>query len=117
MVMKAMGTSRIIETILSRIGELELALLVDDYAEGKDTGIIDLVLVGRIDEVNLRKLTAKAERHIRRKIRTLTLNNDEYEALKPVLGKKTRLLLWQRADELSSGMGHAALPEQASETN
>jgi DNA-binding MarR family transcriptional regulator len=112
MVMKAMGTSRIVETILSRLGELDLALLVDDYAEGKDTGIIDLVLVGRIDENNLGKLKAKAERHIRRKIRTLTLHPDEYEDLKPTLSKKTKLVLWQRTDELDSDLKMDVYPEQ-----
>ena len=113
MVMKAMGTSRIVETILSRLGELDLALLVDDYAEGKDTGIIDLVLVGRIDENNLRKLTVKAERHIRRKIRTLTLQPDEYEDLKPMLGKKTKLVLWQRGADTDSGSKPDAWSKQA----
>ena len=94
MVMKAVGADRIIETILAVLGELDLALLVDDYAEGKDTGIIDLILVGRIDEDNLRQLRGKVEKHINRKIRTLTLTREEYKKLKPNLDQRTRLVLW-----------------------
>ncbi len=42
MVKKALGMDKILESIISRLGNLEKAMLIDDYAEGKDTGIIDL---------------------------------------------------------------------------
>jgi predicted transcriptional regulator len=44
MVSKVMGIDQVIDSIINRLGNLERAYLVDDYAEGKDTGIIDLVL-------------------------------------------------------------------------
>ena len=34
------------------MANLQQELLIDDYAEGKDTGIIDLVLIGDIDKAN-----------------------------------------------------------------
>lgn len=43
MVSKAMGIDRVIDSIISRLGDLEKAYLIDDYAEGKDTGIVDLL--------------------------------------------------------------------------
>ncbi|HHP7234654.1 MAG TPA: winged helix-turn-helix domain-containing protein [Desulfobacterales bacterium] len=49
MVAKVMGIDRVIESIVRRLGNLQKAYLTGDYAEGKDTGIIDLVLVGEID--------------------------------------------------------------------
>src|SRR5210317_1250308 len=76
MVQKAMGMDRILDSILERLGNLEKAYLIDDYAEGKDTGIIDLVLVGNIDQKNLTDLVRKTELYIDRKIRTLVLASD-----------------------------------------
>lgn len=95
-VKKALGMDHILESMLQRLGNLEMALLVDDYAEGKDTGIIDLVLIGNIDQENLIDLTAKTEKYIDRKIRTLVLTAYEYENLSTNLAEKPQFLLWTR---------------------
>jgi DNA-binding MarR family transcriptional regulator len=63
MVKKAMGMDRILESIVKRLGNLEQAYVIDDYAEGKDSGLIDLVLVGEVDRENLEDLVAKTERY------------------------------------------------------
>ena len=42
MVSKVIGLDQVIEGIVNRLGDLEQAYLIGDYAEGKDTGIIDL---------------------------------------------------------------------------
>ena len=94
MVQKALGMDRILESILDRLGNLEEAYLIDDYAEGKDTGIIDLVLVGNIDQENLVDLVQKTERYIERKIRTLVLNVEEWKNLQKTFKKKPILPLW-----------------------
>lgn len=96
MVKKAMGMNSIVDNLAARLGDLELALLLDDYAEGRDTGIIDLLLVGEINQENLRDLTTKTERYIERKIRTLTLSRSEYEEFAPRLADRPQLLLWER---------------------
>ena len=98
MVKKALGMDRILDSMISRLGNLEKALLVDDYAEGKDTGIIDLLLVGNIDMTNLFDLTQKTEKYIDRKIRTLVLSNEEFERLLPNLNKRPQFLLWKQVD-------------------
>ena len=41
MVQKVMGIDQVIDGIVQRSGNLEQAFLIADYAEGKDTGIID----------------------------------------------------------------------------
>ena len=99
MVQKAMGMDRILDSILERLGNLEEAYLLDDYAEGKDTGIIDLVLVGNIDQTNLSDLVHKTERYIDRKIRTLTLISREWKKLQPSLKKRPILLLWKQKND------------------
>ena len=96
MVQKALGMDRILESILERLGNLEEAYLIDDYAEGKDTGIIDLVLVGDIDQENLIDLVRKTERYIERKIRTLVLTTDEWKKMVADLSKRPMLPLWKQ---------------------
>jgi len=69
LVSKYLGFNQIIESVLDRLGNLELAVVVGDYARGKDSGVIDLRLVGQIDMDYLAKLIPKAEALIKRKIR------------------------------------------------
>lgn len=96
MVKKALGMDQILESIIMRLGRLEEALLIDDYAEGKDTGIIDLVLIGEIDQNNLIDLTKKTEKYIGRKIRTLTMSKDEYNQNQFLLSGRPQFPLWKR---------------------
>lgn len=95
MVGKVMGLDQVIDGIVSRLGDLEKAYLLDDYAEGKDTGIIDLLLVGNIDQYHLNDLTRKTERYIKRKVRPLVLNPAEFRAFLPKLEKRPRFLVWE----------------------
>lgn len=99
MVSKVMGLDQVIESILTRLGDLEKAYLIDDYAEGKDTGIIDLVLVGDIDPYHLNDLSRKTERYIKRKIRSLVLTQEEFEAFTPALQSRPHFLVWKLEKE------------------
>lgn len=95
MVAKVLGVDQVIDSIVSRLGDLEQAYLIDDYAEGKDTGIIDLVLVGDIDQYHLNDLSRKTERYIKRKIRPLVLNRGEMADFLPKIEQRPHLLLWE----------------------
>lgn len=94
-VSKVMGIDQVIDGIVNRLGDLEEAYLIDDYAEGKDTGIVDLLLVGNIDQYHLNDLSRKTERYIKRKIRSLVLTRGEYKKLLPELKKRPRVLIWK----------------------
>ena len=94
-VTKVMGIDQVIDSIVTRLGNLEKAYIIDDYAEGKDSGIIDLLLVGNIDEYHLNDLSRKTERYIKRKIRPLVVTRDEYENLLPQIQDNPRLLIWE----------------------
>ena len=102
MAAKAMGFDQIIESVVNRLGKLEGAYIMDDYAEGKDTGIIDLVLVGRIDPYHLNDLCRKTEKYIKRKIRCLVLADDEYAGFERALARRPHVLIW----ELIEGRKH-----------
>ena len=95
MVAKVMGIDQVIDGIVSRLGDLERAYLLDDYAEGKDTGIIDLLLVGNIDQYHLNDLSRKTERYINRKIRSLVLSRDEFKEFEPKLKTSPNILIWE----------------------
>lgn len=99
MVSKVMGIDQVIDGIVNELGDLEIAYLIGDYAEGKDTGIIDLVLVGKIDQGHLNYLIERTEQYIKRKVRSLVLNRQEYERLLPELRKRPQVLVWQANNE------------------
>jgi predicted transcriptional regulator len=99
MVSKVMGIDKVIDGIVNRLGNLERAYLIDDYAEGKDTGIIDILLVGDIDQYHLNDLIRKTERYIKRKIRSLVLSRDEYNELFLDLKDRPRLMIWEAPDK------------------
>jgi predicted DNA-binding protein YlxM (UPF0122 family) len=96
MVSKVMGIDQVIDSIIERLGNLESAYLIDDYAEGKDTGIIDIILVGDIDHYHLNDLSRKTERYINRKIRALVLTSEEFETFQPSLKNRPQILIWER---------------------
>ena len=95
MVRKSFGMNQILESIIYRLGDLEAAFLLDDYAEGKDTGLIDILLVGAINQENLADLVAKTESYIARKIRTMTVTADQFDEMQPLLDDRPCLLLWE----------------------
>jgi len=96
MAKKVLGVDQVLDSIITRLGNLEKAFLLDDYAVGKDTGIIDLLLVGDIDNYHLHDLAHKTERYINRKIRRLVLTRSEFEAFEKDLVARPHLLIWER---------------------
>ena len=93
-VRKYIGLDVIVSNILRGLGNLELVYLTGDLAKGKDTNIIDLVLVGKIDRVYLATMTEKAEELISRKVRYVIYSSEEAEAME--LSKKEFLLVWKQ---------------------
>ena len=96
---KVMGIDKVVDGIVTRLGHLERAYLIDDYAEGKDTGIIDLILVGEIDQFHLNDLTQKTEKYIKRKIRCLVISKEEFEDLFEKIKDRPRILIWEANDK------------------
>jgi DNA-binding transcriptional ArsR family regulator len=93
-VAKTVGLDRLVEQVVSRLGNVELAFITGDYARGVDSGLIDLVLVGEIDLGYTQSLIPKIEDLIGRKIRVLTLNTKEYKRFSPRFSAERLLVLW-----------------------
>jgi DNA-binding transcriptional ArsR family regulator len=79
MVRKTLGIDRLVDEIMISLGRVEAVYILDDYAQGRDSGIIDLLVVGDIDRDRLENLRRITETKINRKIRTMTLSADEFE--------------------------------------
>ena len=93
-VRKMVGLDQVIENVLSEMVGLERAFVTGDYASGRDTGLIDLVMVGKINRSRLDQLIERTEILINRKIRALILSELEYQNLKTIFDSEPILLLW-----------------------
>ena len=68
-VFKHLGLEEIVERVLERMGPVEKILLVGDYAKGLDTGVIDVVLIGKkLNTEYIDALERKIEDLIDRKV-------------------------------------------------
>ena len=106
LVHKYLGIDRIIDDVihklLKRLGKLEMAFITGDYADGRDSGIIDLVVVGDIDQGYFKQLVDKVEKLINRRVRTLVLTESEYEKNISNLHPEKALWLWKEETVQSS---------------
>lgn len=94
MVSKYLGFDKIVDQVVRKLGEVELAFITGGYAQGLDSGIIDLVLVGEIDRELLFKYVDRTEQIIERKVRPLLLKTSEFEKLKENFVNNPHILLW-----------------------
>ena len=75
-VKKHLGIEEILETILKRIGEVKKIMILGDYAEGIDSGHIEILIVGvKISEEYLKEITPKIEKKINRKVSFFVSNS------------------------------------------
>ena len=92
--LKYVGIDRIAENMVSSLGEVQSAYVIGDYAKGKDSGIIDLVLIGEIDQAILQQLIDKTEKLINRKIRLMILTKEEFKKLDKTLDINHAFPIW-----------------------
>lgn len=108
MVRKALGMDRILDSIIEKLGNVEVAYLTGDYAEGKDTGIVDLVLVGQVNRSNLEDLIMQTERSIDKRIRALVLSQEEMSNPRLSSNLRPRFALWARERQKNQQEGGKA---------
>lgn len=64
------GLDAMVELILQRMGQVELVVLIGDYAKGIDSGTIEVVLVGKdLNSEYIEQLMVKIEHEIKRRVR------------------------------------------------
>ena len=68
-VLKHLGLEDLVETVIARMGNVQKIILIGDYAEGLDSGKIEVFLIGK--ELNFKyisQLEEKIEKLINRKV-------------------------------------------------
>ena len=93
---------KLAEELAAKLGDIQAAYVIGDYARGTDSGLIDLVLVGRVDDDKLKEMTTKTEELINRKIRTLVLDPADLEKLNSRLDIEHALFIWGNGKEISA---------------
>ena len=92
---KTIGIDQIIELVVAKLGDVEEAYLIGDFAIGKDGKTIDILLIGKdVNKNFLHVLIDKTESLNNRKIRYLILSPSEAGAH---LGDgKGAMLIWKK---------------------
>ena len=80
LILKQVGIDALIEKVFNKLGEINQVYLTNDWAEGKESPFVDLVVVGNVNRNNLNNLTTKAELLINKKIR-IALYGDDFNPL------------------------------------
>ncbi|MDO9554887.1 winged helix-turn-helix domain-containing protein [Rhodonellum sp.] len=76
MVSKFLGLDQLLEQVVRRLGNVEKAYIVGDYAQGVDSGTIEMILIGKdIDRKYLDFLTDKTYEKVNRKV-TITVMDE-----------------------------------------
>lgn len=101
-VQKYVGINRLVDDLVSQLGQLEAAYIIGDYARGIDSGLIDLVLVGQVNQDVLQRLVEKTSQAIARKIRSLVVDKDEFKRLRKQLDIEHALPIWGNNSALSA---------------
>jgi hypothetical protein len=98
-VLKSTGIDKVVSNIIQKLGDLELAFIRGDYATGRDSGLIELVVVGeRINTQEAERVRRKTEQLIERKIAVMYLTPAEYAKLKSVFEHEPVLLLYDKQE-------------------
>ncbi len=77
--MKVVGIDQIVNYVINKLGNLEKVYLTGDFAKGKDSEIIDIVIIGDVNKVFLTELIEKTEKKIKKRIRYITYKNGDFK--------------------------------------
>jgi hypothetical protein len=95
-VLKLVGLDHVIDYVLQRVGNLEKVYLVGNLSQGKESEVIDLVLVGDINELFLIELISKAEKKIQKNINYIHYKENEFNLTQITETDIIPLLLWSK---------------------
>ena len=95
LVRKYIGIDSLIENLVNKkLGDVETAYLIGNYARGIDSGLIDVILIGKINKTELDRIAERLGKEISRKIRPMVLTVEELHALWKQLNMDYALLIW-----------------------
>lgn len=93
-ILKHVGIDKIIEHLIEKLGNPEKVYLCGDFAKGKDSDIIDIVILGDINKSYMLTLIEKVEPIIKKRIRYLTFLPEEFDMNDEK--QKEYVLIWNK---------------------
>lgn len=96
MLLKFTGLDKIVEKVISKLGDLERAYVVGNLAKGLNSEVVDLVFIGDIDKKYLFNLIEKAEVMIKKKIKYVLYSKGELSEEDLEQKFNGHLLLWSK---------------------
>lgn len=75
--LKQIGIDQIIDHIIAQLDDANRVYLTGRFANGIDSQIIDLMIIGKVDASRLTTLIEKAEQNINRKIRYIAYDTED----------------------------------------
>ncbi len=94
--MKITGLDELMRRVLNNVGDLEKVYLTGALAQGNESEIIDLILVGKVNREYFSDLIFKAEKFIQKKIRFVVFDENEFEMKEEKIIGENDLLLWKK---------------------
>jgi hypothetical protein len=75
-ILKQFGFESLIEQVFQKLGHVESVYITNDWAEGKESPFVDLVVVGDVNKDYMNRLIEHAEKVIQKKIRVAVYGAD-----------------------------------------
>lgn len=95
-ILKHVGITRIMDDVISKLGDVRRVFLAGSFAKGLDSNVLDLIIVGNINTGFLHSMMEKAERITHRKIRYLLYKPKDFSDEIISEFKDEPLLLWAK---------------------
>lgn len=93
---KMVGLDMVIENVVLKFGDLNRVYLSGKFSKGLDSDLVELIFIGEIDKEYLQELCEKAELLIKRKIKKIVYNLEEYMEATAKENFSQYLLLWSK---------------------
>lgn len=94
-ILKETGIDRVIDKVIHRLGSLDCIYLTGDFAKGKDSRVIELIIVGKeIDRGYLARKVVQAESMVGRKVSYIVLESAEANSYLANYDPSELLPLW-----------------------
>ncbi|WP_333875386.1 ArsR family transcriptional regulator [Flavobacterium sp.] len=79
---KYIGLDTLVELVLDRMGDVRRVYIIGDYAQGIDSGVIEVVLEGEhLNETYIANLSEKIELEINKKVRFFVVTQNQQNGL------------------------------------
>lgn len=99
-ILKDTGIDKLVEKVITRMGDVVSIFLTGDFAIGRDSPVIEIIIVGsQIDREYLARKIAQAEELIKRKVSYVVFSPDEAENVLPRFNPSILFPLWNCFDK------------------